>query len=72
MTAPLTYDQQIVLQAKYDKLLEAVARMRHFQLEWDKWHSSSDRERKKIWEREVDAQLKKEHKERKSKQSEIF
>lgn len=36
MSTPMTTEQQQALQKKYDTLLDAVARMRGFQKEWER------------------------------------
>lgn len=60
------------LQKKYDQLFNAVSRTRKFQIDWDMWHASGDKERKRHWERQLDAIIAKEAIERKKQQKTIF
>jgi hypothetical protein len=60
------------ISTKYTHLVDLVARMRVLQIEYAKFHGSDERKRMTELQRHVDAIVKDEIKERKSKQSDIF
>ncbi|MGC4244538.1 MAG: hypothetical protein QM686_20385 [Herbaspirillum sp.] len=59
-------------QKKYDRLLEAVRKMRGHQKEYFKYRAKSDLEKSRYHERQVDQLIKEELEERKSLQSKLF
>lgn len=61
-----------VVQKKLDKLLNLVYQMRKYQADYFKYRSSDDLNKARKKEREVDAFLQDEKKQRDSKQSELF
>lgn len=60
------------LAAKYEALYRAVLAMRDNQIKSERYRASEDRARYLRWQRVVDDLLKKETKERNSKQAKIF
>jgi hypothetical protein len=60
------------LQTKYDKLFDKVRQMRGYQKEYFKYRASSDLEKSKRFEREVDQIIKDEVQKKESKQIDIL
>jgi hypothetical protein len=60
------------LQAKYDKLFDKVRQMRGYQKEYFKYRASSDLERSKRLEREVDQLIKEGVQKKESKQIDML
>lgn len=67
----LTTEQVAHLQAQHTALVDAVRRMRGYQKEWFKYHSSLDLKAAKAWERKVDELLTKEVNAQKQQQQEL-
>lgn len=65
----MTYDD---LKKKHELLLEKVRRMRALQIDYFKYRASSDLDRAKRLEREVDYLVKVEVKEQRSQQNKMF
>lgn len=60
------------LQKKYDRLLDLARKARGHQKEYFKYRASSDLEKSKYWERQLDQFIKDEVKAKESKQKELF
>lgn len=65
----MTYEE---LQAKHDRLVNYVRRMRGHQKEWFRYHTRDDLDRARKLEREVDKLIDAEVKEMKSGQRSLF
>lgn len=60
------------LQAKYNRLIDKVRRMRGHQKEWFRYHAKVDLDASKRFAREVDQLIDQEVKQQKSGQTEMF
>lgn len=65
----MTYEE---LENKYNRFVERVRRLRGWQREWEKYHASTDKQVKRMLEREVDNLIKEETDLQKRKQKELF
>lgn len=70
--APLTQSQYEHLQARHDRLVEIVCKMRHHELLYDKYHAKDDHNKARYYRNIVDQLLKEEANIKKQKQAEIF
>lgn len=68
----LTVDKLQQLQKRYDKLLDLARKTRGLQKEYFKYRASSDLEKAKHWEKQLDSFIKDELKSKDSQQKEMF
>jgi hypothetical protein len=68
----MTVDKLQEMTERHNRLVDYVRRMRGFQNEYHRYHASSDLEKAKYWQRQVDNLIKQEIKSKESNQKELF